>query len=215
MVSVISFDLDGTIMLPSFADSVWLVGLPTIYAKQKHTSFEHAQTFLKERYDAISSDRREWYDLSYWIDALDLSINVTELLNMYRTEIKPFSDVQTVIPSFSKSYSLIICSGAMKEFIKIQLSSSNLAQYFSHIFSSTSDTNMVKKDPSFYLYVAKKLSVKQHDIVHVGDNETYDYLAPKKAGFHAFHLCRDTTCSDTHTIRNLTELADRLKTLPA
>ncbi len=213
MVSIISFDLDGTIMQQCFADSVWLIGLPAIYAKQKNISFETAQTFLMQCYDTIGNEKREWYDLSYWISALNLSINAKDLLYLYKDSIKPFSEAPKVIQNLSKTYNLIICSGAMKEFIQIQLESTNLIKYFSHLFSSISDYSMVKKDLNYYLSVAKKLNIKPNEIVHIGDNEIFDYYTPKEAGLHAFYLCRNKNISAPHIVHNLNEVEVRLNSL--
>ena len=213
MVSIISFDLDGTIMQQGFADSVWLIGLPKLYASQKNLDFETAQTLLMQSYDAIGSDKREWYDLTYWISHLGLSVTPADLLQLYKDAIKPFPDATPVIQHLSKKYTLIISSGAMSEFIHIQLSSTHLIHYFSHLFSSTSDTNMVKKDPLFYQTIAEKLQVSPSEIVHVGDNEIYDYQSPTKAGCKAFYLNREKTKTAPHIIHSLTEFEQRLDAL--
>ena len=210
MISIVSFDLDGTIMQQEFADSVWLRGLPKLYAQQKEIDFKTAQSLLMQSYDTIGSDRVEWYDLRYWIDQLGLSITPNDLLNLYKETIKPFPDAKKVIQRLSRQYTLIICSGAMKEFIHIQLSSTGLSKYFSHFFSSTSDTNMVKKDPLFYKGIASKLKVEPSSIVHVGDNEIYDYRSPVKAGFHAFFLTRELNQTGSHIVHSLSEFEQKI-----
>jgi HAD superfamily hydrolase (TIGR01493 family) len=213
MVSIISFDLDGTIMQQQFADSVWLTGLPQLYAKQKDIDIDTARSLLMESYDAMGSDRREWYDLNYWIDQLGLSVTPNDLLQLYRHAIKPFPDAKQVIEHLSKEFTLIISSGAMKEFINIQLSSTGLSNYFSHLFSSTSDTQMVKKDPMFYKKIADTLSVDPFDIVHVGDNEAYDYRSPLKAGLQAFYLDRTSDLNAPYIVHSLTEFKQKIDML--
>lgn len=216
MVSIISFDLDGTIMQQGFADAVWLIGLPKIYAEQKNLDFKTAQALLLNSYEHIGSDKREWYDLMYWITALDLSVSPKELLEAYRSSIQLFPDAAPVIRSLSEEYMLIISSGAMKEFIDIQLAETELIRYFSHMFSSTTDSNMVKKDPLFFKYIANNLDVRPDEIIHVGDNEIYDYESPRKAGLLAFYLCRDenhTVSTPRHIVHSLTEFEQQVKIL--
>ncbi|MDG6228796.1 MAG: HAD family hydrolase [Candidatus Thermoplasmatota archaeon] len=216
MVSIISFDLDGTIMQQGFADTVWLIGLPKIYAEEKNLDFETAQTILMTSYEQISSDRREWYDLDYWITSLCLSITPKELLEKYRSHIQLFPDAASVIKSLSNEYTLIISSGAMKEFIDIQLTSTGLNHYFSHMFSSTTDSDMVKKDPLFFKYIAHTLDVRPEEIAHVGDNEIYDYQSPRKAGLHAFYLHREKNHSmpdSSHIVHSLREFEQLVKKL--
>jgi len=210
MVSIISFDLDGAIMHQRFADTIWRSGLPKIYATKVNIPFETAQTLFMQWYDTIGSERREWYDLSYWISLFHLPITAEELLRSYIDTIQPYPDAIEVIRNLSKNYKLIISSGAMKEFIQIQLETTHLMKYFSQLFSSTSDTNMVKKDPRFYLTIADKLHVKPSEIVHVGDNEIYDYQTPKKAGFQAFYLNRDKTQKASYIVHSLHEFEGML-----
>jgi len=211
MVSIISFDLDGTIMHQSFAYTIWLIVLPKIYATKVIITFETAQALFMQCYDIIGSERREWYDLSYWISLFHLPITTEELLRSYIDTIKLYADALEVIRNLSKNYTLIISSGAMKEFINIQLETTHLMKYFSHLFSSTSDTNMVKKDPRFYLNIAEKLNVKPSEIVHVGDNEIYDYQTPKKAGFQVFYLNRNKTHTASYIVHSLHEFEGMIK----
>ena len=59
MTAIISFDLDGTLMKSTYADVVWLEGLPSIYAREKRVPFEQAKTYLQQEYDTIGDNRVE------------------------------------------------------------------------------------------------------------------------------------------------------------
>ena len=175
MKIIISFDLDGTLVKPGFGDSVWLDGLPKIFAKEKHVSFDKAKLFFKEAYDNIGRDRREWYDLTFWIQKYNLSITPNVILDQYEKYIELYEDTITIIKQLSKNFQLIISSGAMKEFINKELEYTGLLQYFTELFSSTTDTKTVKKDPAFYKMVAKSLGRSPSSIIHIGDNINNDY----------------------------------------
>ena len=208
---VISFDLDGTIVQSEYGNKVWLEGLPKAYAQEKNIPYDTAKSFLLASYDRIGSGKREWYDLLYWINLLDISITPTELLKKYVDSIILYPDAEVVIKSLSDDYDLVISSGAMKEFIEIELSYTNLINYFKHTFSSITDTNTVKKDSSFYNMIAKSLNVSPNKITHVGDNELYDYISPKKAGFSAFYLCREGQLDKGYTVSSLFEFEDKMR----
>jgi GMP/IMP 5'-nucleotidase len=210
---VISFDLDGTIVQSEFGNKVWLEGLPKAYAQEKNIPYETARSYLLASYDRIGSDKKEWYDLSYWIKLLNLTITPIELLQKYVDSIVLYPDAEDVIKSLSENYDLIISSGAMKEFIEIELSHTNLIDYFKYTFSSTTDMNIVKKDPLFYNMIAKTLNVASNNITHVGDNEVYDYISPKKAGFSAFYLCRKYQLNKHYTVFSLFEFEDKMRDL--
>lgn len=210
MKPIISFDLDGTLMKPGFGDAVWLEGLPRVYAQHHNIDLDQAKSFFKQSYDRVGSDRREWYDLSFWIQKYHLPITPNELLDQYESTIELFEDVNESLKVLSKSYTLIISSGAMIEFIIKELEYTGIRQYFNHLFSSTSDTSTVKKDPAFYDMIAETLQSPANHIIHIGDNIDYDYHAPKLAGFHAYYI--DRTKHHTHP-EYLSSLQEFVKTV--
>ncbi len=208
---VISFDLDGTIVNSNFADNVWLHGLPKYYALENNISEQKAQVLLMQEYEKMGSDNREWYDLRYWISKYNLAITPYELLKEYENTISVYEDVKDVIKTLSKDFDLIISSGAMKEFIEVELTKTNLKKYFTDTFSSTSDTQTVKKDPAFYLMIVHHLKRNPSDITHIGDNEQYDYISPKKAGLNAFYLQRNSSNNADYIVSSLFDFEKKIR----
>ena len=211
---ILSFDLDGTLMKPGFGDKVWLEGLPNIYAMTHNISFEEARDQLLAAYDTLGNERREWYDLNYWITTLNLDITPDELLNTFSKYITPYSEVPTLLNRFFKNYTLIVSSAAMKPFIYIELKTAHLMDYFTALFSATSDTKTVKKDPFFYQMITQKMDCNPTEIIHVGDNKEFDYLSPKKAGLYAVYLDRSQNETGEEIISSLTEFEDVLQRYP-
>lgn len=210
---ILSFDLDGTLMKPGFGDKVWLEGLPRIYADTHHLDLSKAKEELLNAYDTLGNTRREWYDLSYWIQKLNLDVTPNELLDKFSSYIQPYQEVPALIKKLSKTHMLIISSAAMKPFITIELQTAKLSSYFSNFFSATSDTKTVKKDPYFYQMITKKLNCKPKEIIHVGDNFEFDYVSPKKAGLYAVYLNRSNKTKEKQdqSITSLNELEDHIK----
>ena len=92
-IRIVSFDLDGTITDSSFADSVWLEGIPRVYALEKHVSLEDAKREVKSEYDKVGKRKLEWYSLDYWIKKFGLNITPSEVLKSYKHRIKIFPEV--------------------------------------------------------------------------------------------------------------------------
>jgi putative hydrolase of the HAD superfamily len=210
MMKVISFDFDGTIVTHKFADDFWLEGVPKLYAKQNHISLKAAQKYLFEEYDKIGDKRIEWYDPAYWFNRFKINSDWNSLLKQYQQSIEIYPDVIPVLKRLSQYYLLIISSNAKREFIEIQLDFSDLKQYFTHIFSSTSDFHTVKKVTDFYGMICKKLSIKPHEMTHVGDHKEFDYFSPQKLGITAFYLDRNKTSSGSHTVHTLSQFEELL-----
>jgi 5'-nucleotidase len=211
---ILSFDLDGTLMESKFGDKIWLEGLPKIYADYHNISYSKAKKQLLTAYENIGKTRREWYDLSYWIEKLNLDTSPEEILTQFTSYIHPFPEVRDTIKQLSEQYQLIISSAAMKEFIIIELQTADLLPYFSAFFSATSDTHTVKKDPIFYQMIVDKLQCNPKDIVHVGDSYEFDYITPIHAGLFAFHLDRTYLSKGKHVVRSLTEFEERIQNHP-
>jgi len=211
---ILSFDLDGTLMKPGFGDKVWLEGLPNIYAMTHNISFEEARDQLLNAYDTLGNERREWYDLTYWITTLNLDIGPDDLLNTFSKYITPYPEVPTIIERLAKTYTLIVSSAAMKPFIYIELKTADLMSYFTALFSATSDTKTVKKDPLFYQMITQKMDCNPTDIIHVGDNKEFDYHSPKRAGLYAIYLDRSHNETGEEIINSLTEFEDVLQRHP-
>jgi HAD superfamily hydrolase (TIGR01549 family) len=211
---ILSFDLDGTLMQPGFGDIVWLEGLPKIYALTHKIPFGKAKDQLLSAYKKIGNSRREWYDLSYWIQKLDLPVTPQKLLKNFSKYIQPYPEVPDIIKRLSKEHTLIVSSAAMKSFIFVELRSSQLYSYFSGFFSATTDTNTVKKDPFFYEMIAKRLYCEPHEIIHVGDNYEFDYISPTKAGLFAFYLDRTGEENGNNVVETLTKFEKKIQEYP-
>jgi 5'-nucleotidase len=205
MKPVISFDLDGTLIQRTYADAVWLQGLPRLYAQEKNISFNEAKNILFHEYDAVGDNREEWYDIQYWFNRFNLTSSWKNLLDHYRHTVQSFPEVPGLIQRLSQIYDLIIISNAKKEFIDIELEQTKLSSYFTHIYSSTSDFHKVKKVPEFYEMICTKIGVKPSEMIHVGDHEEFDYNVPTKLGIQSFYLDRTKTSTGNHIVHDLTE----------
>ena len=211
MTTIISFDLDGTIITSDYADHVWLEGLPKLYAKEKNISYKKAKNLLTTAYDTMGDHSPEWYDLSYWFTRYHLTTHWTQLLQQYTNYITPHQDALTTIQQLTPHYPLIITSNAKREFIEIELQHTNLKKYFIKTFSSLSDFNQVKKNSQVYQQICDNLHIQPHDLIHVGDHYEHDYISPKKIGVQSYYLDRTQTHQkNSNHLSNLHELLDKL-----
>ncbi|MBU7025603.1 MAG: HAD family hydrolase [Theionarchaea archaeon] len=209
MVTVISFDVDGTLVDSSFADRVWLEGVPHLYAEQYGIPFEIAQQKIIKEYDRIGEEDIRWYQLKYWFNHFRLEGSRYDLLNTYKNEITVYEEVFEVLPRLHKKYTLIVASNAHRDFLSLTLSTIEI--YFDHIFSATSDFKRVGKYEEFYREVCRQLNVHPGEVAHVGDHYTFDYEVPRQLGIHAFFL--DRTRRKGRGLRNLREFEEEILTL--
>lgn len=209
MPEVISFDMDGTLVTPRYVDRVWMEGIPELYAKRHGVELDSAKEIVIGEYLKIGSDRLEWYDLGYWLERFDLNIDKHELLEMHRSEIEIYPEVEEVLDSLRDAgYELVVTSNAAREFIEMELD--GLMDRFSRIFSVTSDFRDVKKSPRSYILVCRALGRKPLEVLHIGDHYVYDYEAPIEAGLDALFLDRKGNRRGPEVVGDLREAADRI-----
>lgn len=207
MVKIISFDVDGTLIDSSFADCVWLEGVPQLYAERYGIPFESARELIVKEYDRVGEEDIRWYQLDYWFSYFGLGGSRHDLLSKYRDTITVYEEVFEVLNRLHKKYTLIVASNAHRDFLSLTLSS--IKMYFDHIFSATSDFGQVGKYEEFYYNVLNRLHVDPGEVVHVGDHYTFDYEVPTKVGIHAFFLDR----TGKKGLVNLREFEEKVKRL--
>ena len=208
---VVSFDLDGTITDISFADSVWLEGIPRLFALKNGLPFEDAKNRVTSEYGKIGRERLEWYDLSYWIKRLGLEVSPEEVLNSFQHRIRIFPEVPEVLQQLrDQGLRVIGVTNARREFVDLELEKTKIRHYFERVFSSTSDFGLIKKSVSLYRKVCRICDVSPDEVIHVGDDQRFDYEVPCKLGITAFYLDRTSEHSGDHLITSLKQLTEKL-----
>ena len=210
-IKIVSFDMDGTLVEKRYVDSVWLEGIPTLYARKEGISFEKARKYVEAEYQKVGDGMLEWYDIHYWLRKFELDIDWEQLLKRYTPLLSTYQEVPAVIENLGKRYKLIIISNAAYEFITIAIQTLKLMKKFSNIFSTVSDFGKTKKDEEVYRSICTVLNVERNEVIHVGDNWDFDYVAPSNAGISAFFLDREGKTNGSHVVTNLMEFEEKLR----
>ena len=205
-IKAISLDLTGTISTEDFSNSVWLEGIPELYARRNGLDLERAKEIVFSQYKEIGEERSEWYDIKYWFGRLGLGDGWRDLLNSYRDRVRIFEDAREAIPLLGERYRLILLSNAGREFIEMELGEGGLLHFFDTIISATQDMGEVKKTPSFYRKVLKSLGLEPHELLHAGDHILFDYRAPRRVGIRAYLVDREGKRRARFRIKSLKEL---------
>ena len=205
---ILSFDLDGTLVDHSFSNAIWHEVVPGLVAQKRGMALEEAKSWVFSQYQEVGEASLEWYDLGYWFERFGLREDWREVLFRYRHLIRPFPEVRKVLESLAQRYPLMIVSNASRAFIEVELSHKDFQglQFF-RIVSATSDWGQVKKTGEFYRSLCEELGLDPAQVVHVGDHEEFDFLAPKEAGMAAYFLDRSGVATGDHVVRNLEEFS--------
>jgi len=211
---VISFDLDGTLTNSSFAESVWLREIPKAYALKYNISITKAKKIVFTNYSKIGNEKLEWYNVSFWLNKFNLNIQPQELLSSCKDKIKLFDDVMFILKKLSKlKKSLIVISNAKREFVDLEINQTGISNFFDHIFSATSDYNLIKNSPTIYLKVCEIYGISPTQMVHIGDDYKFDFQVPNEIGIKAIFLDRQGKEKRKFAVQSLKELTIKMKNL--
>ncbi len=211
---LISFDLDSTLIDPTYTTFVWEIGIPQLYAKRYNISLSEATFRVIAEYERVGDSALEWYDIKYWFEYFRLPGRWENLLREHRDKIRSFPEVKEVMEDLAQYYNLIVTSNAAREFVEVELKEAEIEDCFIRIFSATSDFRQVKKTPQFYEQICKIMGTSPSNTIHVGDHYKFDYLVPKSLGIKAYYLDRDgESPKDSFTVKNLREFAALIKNL--
>lgn len=206
-LKAVSFDADGTLVTPAFADLIWLEVLPEMVSKGWKIPLEDAKDKLYRDYDSIGSHRAEWYDLPYWLKRYRLDASPKTLLQQYKSAVTIYPEVPDVLDRLGKDYELVVISNSSKLFLEI--TTETLRPHFKHIFSTLSDFGMMK-DTESYLAVCERIGVGCREMAHVGDSLELDYSRARRAGVRAFYLDRLGRRRGRNFVKDLREFAQKL-----
>jgi putative hydrolase of the HAD superfamily len=208
MIKHVSLDMDGTLINMKFVDKVWMEGVPTLYAEKHDMEFEPAKEIVVSEYMKVGSDKLEWYDLKHWLDKFELDETKEDLLERYADEIEVYPEVREALDAFSEKFNLVVTSNAARDFLDLELE--EIGQYFSEVFSATSDFRQTKKFPKVYKEVCRRLEAKPLEVLHIGDHYSYDYEAALDAGLDAIFLDRNGKRTGREVVGDLREAVEQV-----
>lgn len=198
-IKVISFDVEGTLVTPDFSYAVWFEAIPQLYEQKYGISYEKARQIVEAEYKKVGDQRLEWYDVGYWFKYFGLGIPSPVLKN-YESKVCYYPEVFEVLATLRQKFKLVVASGSPREFLRHLLKDVEI--YFAKVFSSISDYRQLKtKD--FYLEMCQELEISPHQVVHVGDNQQFDFDIPRQLGIWAFHLDRNGQANCPESLNSL------------
>jgi HAD superfamily hydrolase (TIGR01549 family) len=201
-VKIVSFDVEGTLVTPDFSYAVWFEAIPERYAEKNGIALDLARKVIEEEYRKVGDQKLEWYDVRYWFDKLGLGTPVS-VMERYGDKVCYYPEVKEVLASLGERYKLIVASGSTRDFLHHLLQ--DVEHYFAKIFSSITDYKQLKTS-EFYLEMCKAMGVRPREVVHIGDNWQFDFVAAREIGIQAFYLDRKQQTNHQSSVASLLQL---------
>lgn len=201
-IKIISFDVEGTLVTTDFSYAIWFEAIPQRYAEKHGIPIEQAKKAVMEEYEKVGDQRVEWYDINYWFQKFDLG-NYEPAMEKCQDRVQYYPEVIDILSSLGNKYKLTVASGSPREFLHHLLR--DIEPYFHKIFSSISDYKQIKTR-EFYHKMCQALDVPPEQVLHVGDNWQFDFVAARETGIHALHLDRKGENNHQSSLTDLGQL---------
>ncbi|MCX6710261.1 MAG: HAD family hydrolase [Candidatus Woesearchaeota archaeon] len=205
-IKVISFDLDNCLTNTRFDDVIWFKEIPKAYAEKNHISFKKAHKIVYSEYTRLKGKTEEWRDIKFWLSHFKIRKSWKTICSGFEKEVRTYRDVMPALLSLRKKYKIAVISHAERNFLELKVKASGLFSLVDYSFSSRTELLRYHKEKEAFLSACKKMKIKPSEIVHVGDNEEYDYIEPMKAGIKSFIIDRSGKKSGKHRIKDLRKL---------
>ena len=205
-IKIISFDVEGTLVTTDFSYAIWFEAIPKKYSEKHNIPIEQAKNAVMREYEKIGDQKVEWYDIKYWFHKFDLG-KYDLAMEEYHNKVQYYPEVIDTLSSLPKNYLLTVASGSPREFLHHLLR--DIKPYFHRIFSSISDYKQIKTG-DFYQKMCQELEVQPQQVLHIGDNWQFDFVAAKETGIQALYLDRKEENNHPGSLTDLAQLRAHL-----
>jgi putative hydrolase of the HAD superfamily len=210
-IKYISFDLDGTLVDTSeFEEVFWDEEIPRIYSEEHNIPLNDARKAVFQAYREFSKENIDWYKPAYWFKRFKLKKDWRTVIKNLKHHIKTFPEVNEVLKSLSKNFKLIILTHSSIESTLLKIERNSIGRFFSRIFSTIDDFNLIKRDESVYRSLLRILKIRSSEIIHMGDDYEFDYRIPRKIGIRSILIDRSGKRKGKDIIHDLKEIENIL-----
>ena len=146
------------------------------------------------RENKISRDQLRYERLKITFLKLNFKIDdnqIVKISEMYINYLSSFSFLYEgafdLLDYLNKKYSLHIISNGFEEVQRQKIKNSGLKKYFDNIFTSDG-VGYKKPDIKIFDYALKKVNIKPHSSVMIGDSKEVDIIGALNVGINAIHF---------------------------
>ena len=166
-------DLDGVILDTSYDNYFWQKHIPRVYAQKKAIDEKDAVNVTHSLFN-YKKKTKEWYDIVYWSNLLDIDIvhekKKSENMSLIKLQ-KGSLNILERLRELNKK--LFLVTNAHRKTLEIKLSKFDLSIYFDEIICSH-ELGYIKEDIQFWHILRNKLQVDYNDSVLIED--TFDNI---------------------------------------
>ncbi len=125
-------DMDGVILDNSYDNNFWQNQIPSVLSKKREISFEDAQRLAIQIFN-FKKNTKDWYDLDYWSNMLNIDIEAEKKSPESLSKIKLYDNVAKTLTELKGHARLILITNAHRKTLNIKLDKYDISPYFNEM----------------------------------------------------------------------------------
>jgi putative hydrolase of the HAD superfamily len=145
-----------------------------------------------------------WTSIEHWMSHFGLP-STDDLLYALQATITLHDDTIPALQNAAQRHALILLTSNDPILLNAKLDTLAIKRYFTHVISIPEQYGRWKKDSTVFARLLTELRLRPEELLHVGNDQTEDYDAPRSVGIDAVLIDRNGKHAD-HVITSLHEL---------
>ena len=174
----ILIDMDGVLLDTVYDNYFWQKHIPLKYAELKSISEDQAIKITHTLFN-YKKGCKDWYDIDYWSNMLNLDIEQEKLSSDMIDRIKLKEGAEDFLENYHKDKNLFLITNAHRKTLNIKMRKFPFTKYFKRVICSH-ELKYIKEEIAFWFILRNELSIDYEKSLLIED--TIDNI---KSAYHA------------------------------
>ena len=166
-IECLLIDMDGVILDNAYDNDFWQNQIPEVIADSKGIAFDDAKRLAIQIFN-YKKNTKDWYDVDYWSNMLDIDIEAQKRSEMSFSRIRLYDGVIDTLSVLKDKTKMILITNAHRKTLNIKLEKYNLTPYFDEMVCAH-ELSYVKEDIQLWYMLRSKYRLDYEKTLLVED----------------------------------------------
>jgi putative hydrolase of the HAD superfamily len=166
-IGCLLIDMDGVILDNAYDNDFWQNQIPEVIADSKGIAFDAAKRLAIQIFN-YKKNTKDWYDVDYWSNMLDIDIEAQKRSEKSFSRISLYDGVIDTLSVLKNKTKMILITNAHRKTLNIKLEKYNLTPYFDEMVCAH-ELNYVKEDIQLWYMLRSKYRLDYEKTLLVED----------------------------------------------
>ena len=166
-IECLLIDMDGVILDNAYDNDFWQNQIPEVIADSKGIAFDAAKRLAIQIFN-YKKNTKDWYDVDYWSNMLDIDIEAQKRSEKSFSRISLYDGVIDTLSVLKNKTKTILITNAHRKTLNIKLEKYNLTSYFDEMVCAH-ELNYVKEDIQLWYMLRSKYKLDYEKTLLVED----------------------------------------------